>query len=254
MSETNKVAIITGAGSGIGKAAAKRFARDGYKVILNGRTESKLKDVQKEIGSDNVAVFAGDVSVEKDVQALIDFTLKTFGQIDVLVNNAAIAVAGTIDDISLEDWDKQQSVNGTGVFLPIKYALPHLEKTKGSIVNTSSVSGIGGDWGMMAYNASKGLVSNMTRALALDVGAKNVRVNAVAPSLTRTDMASGIFENDELYAKFQERIPMKRAAEPEEIADVIAFLASYDARFVNGVVLPVDGGLSASNGQPPIGG
>ena len=140
------------------------------------------------------------------------------------------------------------------MFLTIKKSLPHLKKTKGSVVNVSSVSGLGGDWGMFAYNASKGMVSNLTRALALDFGASGVRVNAVAPSLTRTPMAQGIFDDEQNYDQFKTRIPLQRGAEPEEVADVIAFLASSDARFVSGVLLPVDGGLSASNGQPNMNG
>ena len=249
-----KTVIITGAGSGIGKAAAIRYANEGYNVVLNGRTKSKLDDVAKEIGKpEHILVQSGDVSSQDDVEDVIANTIKEFGRIDVLVNNAGVAVSGNISDVSLEDWDKQMSINAGGMFLMIKHALPHLEKTKGAIVNTSSVSGLGGDWGMFAYNATKGAVSNLTRALALDLGSKNVRVNAVAPSATRTDMASGILDDDDLLKKFKDRIPMQRPAEPEEIADVIYFLSSHDARFVNGVVLPVDGGLSASNGQPQLG-
>lgn len=249
-----KVAIITGAGSGIGEAAAKRFAKDGYKVAINGRTWSKLQSVAAEIGNqDDILIQSGDVSSESDVKQLIDNTLKKFGRIDVLVNNAAIAVMGGIENVSFEDWNRQMAINAGSIFLTIKAALPHLEKTRGSVVNVSSVSGLGGDWGLFSYNATKGAVSNVTRALAMDLGARGVRVNAVAPSLTRTDMTTGLMDNQPLLDKFKDRIPMERPAEPEEVADVIAFLASHDARFVNGVVLPVDGGLNASNGQPKIG-
>lgn len=117
----------------------------------------------------------------------------------------------------------------------------------------SSVSGLGGDWGLSFYNASKGAVSNLTRAMAMELGAKGVRVNAVNPSLTLTDMTSGLSGNEQLMGKFADRIPLGRAARPEEVAAVIAFLASEDASFVNGVNLPVDGGVSASNGQPRLG-
>jgi meso-butanediol dehydrogenase/(S,S)-butanediol dehydrogenase/diacetyl reductase len=126
-------------------------------------------------------------------------------------------------------------------------------KFGGNIVNVSSVSGLGGDWGLSFYNASKGAVTNLTRALALEFGGQGVRVNAVNPSLTDTDMASGITSNSALLEKFAARIPMGRPAKPEEVAAVIAFLASADASFVNGVNLPVDGGLGASNGQPNLG-
>ncbi|WDQ17213.1 SDR family NAD(P)-dependent oxidoreductase [Rhodopirellula sp. P2] len=249
-----KTVIVTGAGSGIGAATAKRFARDGYQVVLNGRTAGKLQAVADAIGTpDQLLVHTGDVSSAEDVRSLVEQSLKRFGGIDVLVNNAAIFVGGGIDEVSLEDWNQQMAVNAGGVFLTIKATLEELKKTQGSVVNVSSVSGLGGDWGAFAYNATKGAVSNVTRALALDLGAVGVRVNAVAPSLTGTEMTEEILANETLMQKFRERIPMQRPAEPEEVADVIAFLASHDARFVNGVVLPVDGGLSASNGQPNLG-
>jgi len=150
----------------------------------------------------------------------------------------------------VEDWRKVMAVDVDGVFFCIRAALPHLLASKGSIVNVSSVSGLAGDWNMSFYNAAKGAVTNLTRSLALELGDKGVRVNAVNPSLTFTDLTRGVKDDAGLIAKFADRIPMGRGAEPEEIADVIAFLASHDARFVTGVNLPVDGGLSASNGQP----
>ncbi len=142
-------------------------------------------------------------------------------------------------------------VNVGGYFRMAKAAMPELRKTRGCIVMTSSVSGLGGDWGMLAYDTSKGAVSNMVRAMAMDGGEDGVRVNAVNPSMTRTRMTEG-FVNDAVLARFKDRIPLGRVAEPEDIAAVIAFLASDDARFVTGVNLPVDGGLSASNGQPHL--
>jgi len=252
--EHSKVAIVTGAGSGIGAATAKRLARDGYRVVLVGRTREKLDNVVSEYGqADPFLVQVCDVSSAKDVEALMAATLDSFGRLDVLVNNAGVAKPGQIVDFDQQDWEQQMAINAGGPFLTCRAAIPHLRESKGSVVNVSSVSGLGGDWGMFAYNATKGAVSNLTRALALDLGKDGVRVNAVAPSATRTDMASGLLQNEELRAKFVERIPMGRVGDPEDVADVIAFLASDDARFVNGVVLPVDGGLSASNGQPPLG-
>ena len=173
-----------------------------------------------------------------------------FGRLDVLVNNAGVAPTGPFLEASVEDWRKVMAIDVDGVFYCIRAALPHLLTAKGSIVNVSSVSGLGGDWNMSFYNAAKGAVTNLTRSLALELGDKGVRVNAVNPSLTFTDLTQDMKDDDGLMAKFADRIPMGRGAEPEEIADVIAFLASHDARFVTGVNLPVDGGLSASNGQP----
>ena len=249
----SKVAIITGAGSGIGEATAKRFVKDGYCVVLVGRTKEKLEKVANDIQNpDCVYVCSSDVSEEKDVKNIIKETIDHFGQLDVVVNNAGVAVMGGVDEVSHKDWDKQMSINIGGVYLMIKEALPHLRKTKGNVVNVSSVSGLGGDWGLSSYNATKGAVSNYTRALAMELGTEGLRVNAVAPSLTRTDMTGGIMEDKDKLKKFEERIPLGRPAEPEEVADVIAFLAGHDARFVNGVILPVDGGLNASNGQPKL--
>ncbi|NYE22430.1 SDR family NAD(P)-dependent oxidoreductase [Pigmentiphaga litoralis] len=249
---TNKVVIVTGAGSGIGAATARRFATEGASVVLAGRTRDKLDDVAKTLGNDDkVLVRPTDVADLSDVEGLVQDAVARFGRLDVLVNNAGTVVEGKITEVSAEDWRKVMATDLDGVFHGCRAALPELIKTKGSIVNTSSVSGLGGDWGMSVYNAAKGAVTNFTRALAMDHGRDGVRVNAVCPSLTRSEMTDDMFANKELMAKFMERIPLGRAAEAEDIADVIAFLGSDDARFITGVNLPVDGGLSASNGQPP---
>ena len=249
MAET-KTVIVTGAGSGIGAATAKRFSSDGWNVVLNGRTRPKLEKIARDLPDARTLIVEGDVSHAEDAQLLIDQTVDKFGRLDALINNAGVASMGVPGELSLEDFEKMMSVNVSGIFNTVTPAVDHLIMSKGSIVNVSSVSGLGGDWKMFGYNASKGAVSNMTRAMAMDLGSSGVRVNAVAPSLTRTDMSQGIFKNDRLQQKFMDRIPMGRPGEPEDVASVIAFLASPDAGFVNGVVLPVDGGLSASNGQP----
>jgi meso-butanediol dehydrogenase/(S,S)-butanediol dehydrogenase/diacetyl reductase len=247
----NKTVVVTGAGSGIGAAAARRFGEEGAHVVLVGRTKDKLDAVAKDI--EGALVVAADVGTEDGAREVTEQAVEAFGGIDILVNNAGVAEPGRMGEIDREDWDKTIRINLTGVYLMTEAAWPHLKKSGGNVVMTSSVSGMGGDWGMLAYNASKGGVTNFVKALALEADQSGVRVNAVAPSATQTDMASGLLENDTLYGKFKERIPLGRAAHPEEVGDVIAFLASQDARFVNGVILPVDGGLSASNGQPPLG-
>lgn len=247
----NRTVIVTGAGSGIGAATAKRFANEGANVTLVGRTAEKLDKTKAEMAGDPLVV-EGDVSQWDDAQRIVATTLERFGSLDVLVNNAAIAEMGMIDEIEIDTFRKVIEIDVDGVFLMTRAAWGALKAAKGNVVNLSSVSGLGGDWEMFAYNAAKGAVSNMTRALALDIRKSGVRVNAVAPSLTLTDMAAGVVNNDTTREKFMERLPTGRGAEPAEVAAVIAFLASADAAFVNGVVLPVDGGLSASNGQPPL--
>jgi len=246
-----KVVIVTGAGSGIGAATARRFAQEGAMVAIADLSDDKLAATRGDLPADRTLAQATDVSKWEDVQALVEATVQRFGRLDVMVNNAGIAVQGKATEASIEDWHRVLATNVSGVFHGARAALPHLIRAKGCMVNTSSVSGLGGDWDMSFYNTSKGAVSNLTRALAMDHGKDGVRVNAVAPSLTFTGMTEDIKSNPELLAKFAERIPLGRGAEPEEIASVIAFLASDDARFVTGVILPVDGGVSASNGQPP---
>lgn len=250
---SGKVVVITGAGSGIGEGTALRFAREGASVVLAGRRKEKLDAVAARLDDARTLVQVTDVADEAQATGLIDATVDRFGRIDVLVNNAGVLVMGKIADVSAADWRKVMSVNVDGVFFCTRAAMPHLVTSRGSVVNTSSVSGLGGDWGMTVYNAAKGAVSNLTRALAMDYGRDGVRVNAVCPSLTNSEMTADMHDNDALIAKFVERIPLGRAAEPDDIAAVIAFLASDDARFVTGVNLPVDGGLSASNGQPRVG-
>lgn len=247
-----KVVMVTGAGSGIGEATARRFASEGAKVVLIGRTREKLDRVAESIEGETL-VRAADVSDGDAMSQLVADVVKQFGQLDVLVNNAGVAPAGRVHEASIDDWKAVMSINVDGVFYASRAALPELLKTKGAIVNVSSVSGLGGDWGMSLYNASKGAVSNLTRAMALDYGEEDVRVNAVCPSITRSDLTGGITGNDDLMKKFADRMPLGRAAEAEEVGDVIVFLASRDARFVNGVNLPVDGGIMASNGQPRLG-
>ena len=249
-----KVVVITGAGSGIGQASAKRFAAEGARVVLVGRTQDKLDAVAKTLPDpDKVLVRPTDVSQVDEVAGLFADVIDRFNQVDVLVNNAGVASGGLISDVTDEDWKRVMSINVDGVFHCTRAAMPHLKTSGGCIINTSSVSGLGGDWEFATYNTSKGAVSNFTRAVALDYAKTGVRVNAVCPSLTRSELTDDMFEKSDLMAKFAERIPMGRGAEPEEVGDVIVFLASHDARFINGALIPVDGGLSASNGQPPLG-
>ncbi|MFE7546356.1 SDR family NAD(P)-dependent oxidoreductase [Streptomyces platensis] len=246
-----KVVLITGAGSGIGAATADRFARDGATVIAVGRTEEKLrKTVAAAPAGSTIVARVADVSDEAAVTALIEGVVSAHGRLDVLVNNAAVATAGTVEHTDTASWRQVMNVVADGVFYMSRAALPHLRAVGGNIVNVGSASGLGGDWGLAAYNAAKGAVVNLTNAMALDHAAEGVRVNAVHPSLTATEVAAPLLENESTLAAFQQRIPMQRPAEPQEVADVIAFLAGHDARFVNGVHLPVDGGLRASSGQP----
>jgi meso-butanediol dehydrogenase/(S,S)-butanediol dehydrogenase/diacetyl reductase len=247
---SGKVVIVTGSGSGIGAATARRFAQDGASVVLNGRTREKLERVTTDLEPDRVLVQTGDVSDQGDAEALIAAAVERFGRLDILVNNAGVVPTGPLLEASVANWRKVMAIDVDGVFFCTRAALPHLIRSGGNIVNVSSVSGLGGDWNMSFYNAAKGAVSNFTRSLALELGERGVRVNAVNPGLTFTDLTEDMKGDTALMKRFAERIPLGRGAEPDEVADVIAFLASEDARYVTGVNLPVDGGLTASNGQP----
>jgi len=248
-----KVVVVTGAGTGIGAATARRFSAEGATVVLAGDVQKTLDAVAKELPPERTMTRRVDVSKERDVKAAIAAVVKRFGRLDVMVNNAGIAPEGSVVDAKPDEWEKTMAVNAGGVFHGSRAALPHLVASKGCIVNTASVSGLGGDWSLAAYNASKGAIVNLTRAMALDAGADGVRVNCVCPSLTFTPMTASMKKDKKMMAKFAERIPLGRGCDPAEVAAVIAFLASDDASFVTGVALPVDGGLTASNGQPRMG-
>jgi meso-butanediol dehydrogenase/(S,S)-butanediol dehydrogenase/diacetyl reductase len=247
-----RVVLVTGAGSGIGAGTARRFAAEGAMVALIGQGHDKMDAVAREMDPARTLVHVADVSQQAAVESAVAATVARFGRLDVLVNNAGIVRPGSLTEASVEDWRATMATDVDSVFYFCRAAVPHLLAQRGCIVNVSSVSGLGGDWGMSFYNAAKGAVTNFTRALALDLGPQGVRVNAVCPSFTRTGMTADMEKDTALMEKFKERIPLGRAAEPDDIAAVISFLASDDARFVTGVNLPVDGGLSASNGQPRL--
>ena len=249
----NKVALITGGGSGIGAATARRLADEGATVVVTGRRLDKLQEVARHQEKRMIAPRQLDVTDPAAVETTIEWIVDEFGALDVVVNNAGIGPAGTIEQTSDAAWATMIATVLSGAFYVCRSALPHLKTTRGNVVNVSSVSGVGGDWGGASYNAAKGGLTNLTRALALDHAASGIRVNAVAPSLTKTDMTAKVDADPDLEARFMDRLPPGRAAEPAEVAAAIAFLASDDASFVNGVILPVDGGLGASNGQPRLG-
>ncbi len=247
----DKVVIVTGAGSGIGAATARRFSAEGARVALVDRDRTSLESVANELPSDRTTHHVVDVSDSSAVEAMVSAVVEHFGALNVIVNNAGVHEGGEPDKVTDEQWRKVMATDADGVFFCCRAAIPHLVRTSGCIVNTASVSGTGGDWNMSPYNAAKGAVVNLTRALAMDLGKRGVRVNAVCPSLTRTGMTADMMDDEALLAKFAERIPLGRVCEPEEVAAVIAFLASEDASFMTGANVAVDGGVSASNGQPP---
>ena len=248
-----RVVIVTGAGSGIGEGTARRFSQEGANVVLLGDHERNIKRVARELPPERTMTLVADVADWRAMERAVTTVVKKWRYLHVMVNNAGIFEGSTVLKTKPEEWERVIATNAGGVFNGSRAALPHLLRTRGCIVNVSSVSGLRADWNMSAYNASKGAVSNLTRAMALDYTSKGVRVNAVAPSFTMSEMTRGAAKNKRVMEKFHERMPLGRVLVPEDIAAAIAFLASEDARAISGVILPVDGGVTASNGQPAMG-
>jgi NAD(P)-dependent dehydrogenase (short-subunit alcohol dehydrogenase family) len=242
---TGKVAIITGGGSGIGKAIAMAFVREGAKVVIAGRDSKKLDRAVAEIGGECLAMSA-DVSSTNDVQKLVSATLDRFKQINVLVNNAAALLPGTAESISEEDFDQTFNINVRGLWLLSRAVLPHMRATGGgSIINIGSVLSLLGARNRVAYSASKGAVMAMTKAMALDHAAENIRVNCIAPGIVATEMVEK-FNTDEAARRHREAMhPMGRFGQPQEVASAAVFLASDESGWTTGSVITVDGGYSA---------
>jgi meso-butanediol dehydrogenase/(S,S)-butanediol dehydrogenase/diacetyl reductase len=244
----DKVVIITGGGSGIGRAAAELFAQEGAKVVVaDYRPDAGQAAVQAVKGSGREAIFVHvDVSDGDQVQKMVQTALDTYGGIDILFNNAGILLLGTVLETDEEDWNRLMSINLNGVFLCSKAVIPHMIKRGGgSIINTSSSTGAHDAAGnAVAYIASKGAVTLLTRAMAIDHAQDNVRVNAIAPGPTDTPMLRDNLSTEELGA-FAATFPMKRLGRPEELAYAALFLASDETSFVTGAILAVDGGQTA---------
>lgn len=242
-----KVAVITGATSGIGKAMAELFACEGAAVAAVGRDLLRGQALVEQIASrGGTCTFRqAEVSSRLQVQETVNSLVQQFGRIDVLVNNAGIAPRGTVETMSEEDWDHCFAVNVKGVYLFSKYIIPLMRREQaGSIVNVASTAGVVGAWGLHAYSAAKGAVIQLTKSMAAEYGKDQIRVNALCPGGTLTPMMSALEDEDGLR-RFAQLFPLKRLAEPEEIARAALFLASSEASFVTGAVLLADGGFTA---------
>jgi len=252
-----KVAVITGAADGIGRAAAVLFAREGAKLVLADINEKGLEETVNLVKEEKGAVTGRptDVSKESDVEALINLAVNTYGHIDILCNNAGITGEFRgLDQESREDWQHVYDVNVLGAVFAIKHAAKYMrERNAGSIVNTASVAGIRAGAGLNAYSASKAAVINFTQTAACDLGGFNIRVNAVCPGLIETGMTRPIFElarDKGKVDKLGSRCELRRYGRPEEVAQAICFLASDEASYITGQALPVDGGNTSSLNMP----
>lgn len=251
---SGKVALITGGSGGIGKVVAQRFLQEGAKVVLVDLFQDALDSVKTELDSlGEVLVVQADVTKEADVKNYVDQTVKTFGTIDVFFNNAGIeGKVQSIVDVSLEDFEKVQQVNVNGVFLGLKHVIPvMMEKGSGSIINTSSVAGLGGTPGVAPYVTSKHAVIGLTKTAALEVAGNNIRVNSIHPSPVNTRMMrsleTGFAPDNAEGAKeqFAQGIPLGRYGESEDIANLVLFLASDESTFITGAQYRIDGGMGA---------
>lgn len=244
-----KIALVTGATSGIGRATALRFAESGARgVALVGRNRDELAAVATEIGRREVEALpiVADVTNETDARRAIDETIEKFQTLDALVNGAGVLASGTIENTTLGAWDAMLDVNLRAVFYLMQLAVPHLEKTRGNIVNVSSVTGLRAFPGVLAYCVSKAGVDQLTRCAALELAPKGIRVNAVNPGVVRTEVHRRGGMSEDAYTAFLEHSrqthPLGRVGEATEIADLICYLASARAAWITGATYSIDGG------------
>jgi NAD(P)-dependent dehydrogenase (short-subunit alcohol dehydrogenase family) len=246
---TGKVALITGAGTGIGRAIALAYAREGAKLALVGRRKDPLDRVAKDAGGETLVVCA-DVSRQSEIDRVLEEVQSRFGGLNVLVNNAGILHIGTAEQITVDQWDQTFNVNVRGLWLLSRAVLPFLRKAGGgSIVNMASVLGINGARNRASYAPSKGAVILLTKCMAIDHGAEKIRVNAICPSFVETDLTADVLRKaPDPEAVRRERIavhPIGRLGQPEDIAALAVYLASDESSWVTGSALPVDGGYLA---------
>lgn len=247
---TGSIVLVTGAGTGIGQAIARAFLDSGATVVVTGRRVERLQGTLEGHPAERAVALPADVSDGAQVRGLVGDILARFGRIDVVVSNAAAYERGPITELADDAWESLRATNVDGFFHLAKATLPHLASSGGNLVAVSSVSGDRGDWAQSGYNATKAAITNFVRSLALDWGDRGVRLNAVAPSFTITELTEGMAADDEAMAPFVNRIALGRPAVPADIAPAVLFLASEAAGYVTGAVLTVDGGTSASTGQP----
>lgn len=245
-----KVAIVTGAASGMGAATARRFGREGAKVVVADMLENEGRAVAQEIVRANGAAefMRLDVTDEANWKAVVDATIAKYGKLDVLVNNAGISGSAVEDTLDTMMWDRLMEVNGRGVFLGVKFAIPAMKAAGGgSIVNLSSISGVVGQNRIhIGYNASKGAVRTLTKAAAVQFGRDKIRVNSIHPGLMPPMRTSGATADPSFRTEMLRAVPLGRAGEVDEVANAILFLASDESSYITGTEIYVDGGYLAT--------
>ena len=245
---SDKVAIITGAASGIGRTTAILFAKEGGKVVVADQNEAGGDETVDLIRTDGgQAIFTHvNVTSATDIQGMVKTTIDTYGKLNILVNNAGIAIRLPVVDLPEEDWDRSIDVNLKGIYLGSKYAIPEMIKNDGgAIVNIASIYGLVGGRTRAAYAASKGGVVNLTRSIALDYALYKIRVNCICPGFVNTPLLKNILKTQEEYQALADLHPIGRLGEMLEIAHGVLYLASDESSFVTGIALPIDGGYTA---------
>lgn len=242
--------LISGGASGIGAAAARRFVAEGARVVLGDVNEAAGRALATTLG-ERASFWPVDVRQREQVEQWIAVAIERHSRIDVLCNNAGIGSYGETPDVAPELWQAVLEIDLTAVFYACRAAIPHMRAAgSGSIVNTASISGLGGDYGLSAYNAAKGGLVNYTRTLAIDHARDGIRVNAVCPGPIDTPLLGRLIAQQSMVAAYEQVIPMGRVGRADEVAAAIAFLASRDASYITGAMLVIDGGLTAATGQP----
>ena len=250
---SDKTAIVTGGASGIGAATVRRLHAEGASVLIADLNDALGLELVAELGAERARFLRVDVSVCSEVEEMVAEAVAAFGRLDILFNNAGIGSFASTPDISVEAWRRVIDIDLNGVFYGCRAAIPVMRaQGGGAIINTASASGLAGDYRFAAYNAAKGAVVNYTRAAAIDHAREGIRINAVCPGPVATPIISGIKDMPGVEDAWNECVPLGRFARPEEIAGVVAFLASEDASYMAGAIVVVDGGLMAHTGQPNL--
>ncbi|SJM65153.1 SDR family NAD(P)-dependent oxidoreductase [Gulosibacter sp. 10] len=245
-----RAVLITGGGSGIGRAIARAFLEQGATVAVCGRRREPLEETLAGAEAGRGIALVGDMAEADEIERVVGEAREALGGIDVVIANAGLSEPGTIEDLDEASWERMRSINLDGLIRLARATVGELRRTSGAFIAVSSIAGLGGDWNQTGYNATKGAVNTLVQSMALDLGRDGVRVNAIAPGFTTTKQTRERLEDPVFWERLRDRLALDRAGVPEDVAKAALFLASPDASYITGAVLPVDGGVTASCGTP----
>jgi meso-butanediol dehydrogenase/(S,S)-butanediol dehydrogenase/diacetyl reductase len=245
-----QVVLVTGAGTGIGRATARAFLQQGASVAVLGRHPESLRETVAGFDGERAQVVVVDVTDAGLLESAVGSVTERFGRLDIVIASAGTSEPSSIDTFSDDAWKRMRAVNLDAIIGLARLTVPALRATHGNFVAISSIAGLRGDWGQFAYNATKAAVNALVQSLALDLGADGVRVNAIAPAFTVSRLTQERLNDPAFSRRLLDRVALGRVAQPEDIARAVLFVASPDAGYITGTVIPVDGGTSASSGTP----